>query len=80
MSDINVIDHLRTRFGTQVRLAQAAGVKQNTISDKKASNSLTHEQMRRILDSAPAMGVEVGPEDFFPERAKQIEATSRAGA
>lgn len=67
MSDINVIDHLKTRFGTQTRLAVAAGVKQNTISDKKSTNSLTHEQMRRILRAAPAMGVTVTPEDFFPE-------------
>lgn len=67
MTDINVIDHLRTRFGTQVRLAEAAGVKQNTISDRRASNSLTHDQMRRILDAAPSMGVEVTPADFFPE-------------
>lgn len=68
MTDINVIDHLRKRFGTQTRLAEAAGVKQNTISDRKAANSLTHEQMRRILSAAPDMGVEVRPEDFFPER------------
>lgn len=67
MSDINVIDHLKKRFGTQTRLAQAAGVKQNTISDRRAANSLTHEQMRRILRAAPAMGVEVRPDDFFPE-------------
>lgn len=70
MTDINVIDHLRRRFGTQVRLAEAAGVKQNTISDRRASNSLTHDQMRRILDAAPSMGVEIGPADFFPEFAR----------
>ena len=68
MSDTNVIDHLRRRFGTQMRLAEAAGVKQNTISDRKRVNSLTHEQMRRILDTAPTMGVQVTPADFFPER------------
>jgi len=68
MSDTNVVDHLKKRFGTQTRLAEAAGVKQNTISDRKASNTLSHEQMRRILEKAPEMGVEVGPEDFFPER------------
>lgn len=66
MSDINVITHLKTRFGTQLRLAEAAGVKQNSISDRKKTNSLTHDQMRRILRNAPAMGVEVRPEDFFP--------------
>lgn len=68
MSDINVIDHLAGRFGTQTRLAEAAGVKQNTMSDRKAANSLTHQQMRRILRVAPEMGVEVTPDDFFPER------------
>ena len=69
MADINVIDHLRTRFGTQTKLAEAAGVKQNTISDRRAANSLTHEQMRRILRRAPEMGVQVHPWDFFPDLA-----------
>lgn len=67
MSDINVVVHLTSRFGTQTRLAEAAGVKQNTMSDRRASNSLTHEQMRRILRNAPRMGVSVEPADFFPE-------------
>jgi hypothetical protein len=68
MSDIpNVIDHLKGRFGSQLRIAEAAGVKQNTISDRKAANSLTHEQMRRILKTAPDMGVRITPDDFFPE-------------
>lgn len=75
MSDIpNVIEHLKRRFGSQLRIAEAAGVKQNTISDRKAANSLTHEQMRRILTAAPDMGVAVGPEDFFPERMTQDDA------
>ena len=70
MSDKNVIDHLTApeRFGTQTRLAEAAGVKPHTISEKRHSNALTHNQMRRILDVAPRMGVEIGPDDFFPER------------
>lgn len=68
MSDTNVVSHLKSKFGTQMRLAQAAGVAQNTISDRKAVNSLTHDQMRRILKAAPEMGVVVTPEDFFPER------------
>lgn len=69
MTDINVIDHLTTqdRFRTQTRLAEAAGVRPHTISEKRHTNSLTHEQMRRILRSAPAMGVEISPFDFFPE-------------
>jgi transcriptional regulator with XRE-family HTH domain len=67
MSDINVIDHLKSRFGTQIKLAEAAGCKQNTISDRRKANSLTHEQMRRILRTAPDMGVTVEPADFFPE-------------
>lgn len=67
MSD-NVIDHLTApqRFGTQTRLAEAAGVRPNTISEKRHSNSLTHAQMRRILAVAPTMGVELTPADFFP--------------
>lgn len=77
MSDTpNVIDHLKKRFGTQTALARAAGVAQNTISDKKASNSLTHQQMRRILRSAPEMGVDITPDDFFPERQLDQDAAA----
>lgn len=67
MSDLNVIDHLTARFGNQTKLAEAAGVKQPTISERKTTNSLSHDQMRRILRNAPDMGVEVEPADFFPE-------------
>jgi transcriptional regulator with XRE-family HTH domain len=68
MSDsTNVVMHLRKLFGTQLRLAAAAGVKQNTISGQKKGNRLTHGQMRNILRNAPEMGVQVTPEDFFPE-------------
>lgn len=71
MSDVNVIAHLKTRFGTQTRLAEAAGVKPHTISEKKQSNCLTHAQMRRILQVAPEMGVEIDAWDFFPEVARR---------
>lgn len=67
MSDTNVIDHLTRRFGNQTRLAVAAGVSQPTISERKKSNSLSHEQMRRIMSAGPGMGVDVTPLDFFPE-------------
>lgn len=70
MSDTNVVDHLKTKFGTQQRLAKAAGVAQNTISDRKAANSLTHNQMRSILRSAPSFGVQVDAWDFFPDVAR----------
>jgi uncharacterized protein (DUF2384 family) len=76
MTDINVIDHLKARFRTQTRLAEAAGVAQNTMSDRKAANALTHEQMRRILRKAPEMGVAVTPEDFFPEFAEPANRPS----
>lgn len=68
-SDVNVIEHLAaaSRFRTQTRLAQAAGVQPHTISEKKERNSLTHAQMRRILIAAPEMGVDISPADFFPE-------------
>lgn len=65
-----VLAHLLApeKFGTQTRLAQAAGVQQHTISGKrKSKNPLTYQQMQRILEAAPAMGVSVSPEDFFPE-------------
>lgn len=67
MSDTNVIDHLTRRFGNQTRLAEAAGVSQPTIAGRKKSNSLSHEQMRRIMREAPKMGVRIKPSDFFPE-------------
>lgn len=76
----NVIDHLTGagKFRTQIDLAQAAGVKQNTISDKKRSNSLTHAQMRSILREAPAMGVHIEPADFFPELVGEGDAQDAA--
>lgn len=69
MSDkpVNVIDHLTNRFGTQIRLAAAAGCAQSTMSEKRKYNALTHEQMRRLLVAGPAMGVAITPADFFPE-------------
>lgn len=73
----NVIQHLtsKDRFGTQTRLAAAAGVKPHTICEKKASaNPLTHTQMRRILTVAPEMGVQVDAWDFFPDLKAQAEA------
>jgi hypothetical protein len=74
MADTNVIDYLTAgeRFGSQTRLAIAAGVRPHTISEKRRSNALTHENMRRILRAAPQMGVTITPEDFFPG----IEAAS----
>jgi hypothetical protein len=65
-----VIEHLisRERFGTQTRLAEAAGVRPHTISGKAAGcNPLTYAQMRRILETAPVMGVQIDAWDFFPD-------------
>lgn len=67
-----LIEHLtdRTRFGTQTRLAQAAGVKPHTISGKATGeNPLTYAQMRRVLQAAPSMGVQIDAWDFFPAEA-----------
>lgn len=68
---VNVIDYLTRpeRFRTQTRLAEAVGVTQSTIAGRRKTNSLSHEQMRRILTVAPDLGIEIKPEDFFPERA-----------
>lgn len=63
----NVIDHLTSRFGTQLRLAAAAGCAQSTMSEKRKYNALTHDQMRRLLRTGPEMGVSITPADFFPE-------------
>lgn len=80
MSDKSaVITHLTRpeRFGSQTRLAQAAGVKPHTISGKASSESpLTHKQMHRILVVAPEMGVDVDAWDFFPD----LKATQDAAA
>lgn len=77
-----VIAHLtqRERFGSQTRLAEAAGVKPHTISGKAdTQNPLTYAQMRRILDAGPRMGIPVTPSDFFPDVAGQ-EPTKTAEA
>lgn len=67
MADNPVITALCAKFGTQTRLAQAAGVKPHTISGKRGTaNPFTHEQMCRILKVAPTMGVALTPADFFP--------------
>jgi transcriptional regulator with XRE-family HTH domain len=71
MSDtVNVIDYLTRpeRFRTQTRLAEAVGVTQSTIAGRRKSNSLSHDQMRRILTVAPDLGITITPDDFFPER------------
>lgn len=62
----NPVDVLTAKFGTQTRLAEAAGCAQNTISDRRAARSFTHRQMANILANAPGMGVTVSPADFFP--------------
>lgn len=72
-----VIRHLTSpeRFGTQTRLAEAAGVKPHTISGKATgTNPLTYAQMRRVLEVAPQMGVDVKPEDFFPDLTERTAA------
>ena len=77
MIEPNVIEHLTRKelFGSQTRLAEAAGCKAHTICGKRNSrNPLTHEQMRRILAKAPELGVPVTPEDFFPELKSQKAA------
>lgn len=69
MVEPNVIEHLTRKelFGSQTRLARAAGCEPHTICGKRNSrNPLTYEQMRRILSRAPDLGVLVTPEDFFP--------------
>jgi uncharacterized protein (DUF2384 family) len=80
MPDINVIDHLTRRFGNQTRLAEAAGVSQPTIAGRKKSNSLSHDQMRRIMRVAPSMGVTIKPDDFFPEPMPVIEGAANDDA
>lgn len=76
-----VIVHLtqRDRFGSQTRLAEAAGVKPHTISGKAASpNPLTYAQMRRVLEAGPQMGVAITPDDFFPDVAAHDDDQDRA--
>lgn len=71
MSDTNVIDHLTApnRFGTQTRLGEALGISQGTVSGRRKANSLSHDQMRRLLKIAPDFGIDLTPSDFFPEQA-----------
>jgi hypothetical protein len=67
MDEANVILRLTKLFGSQTRLADAAGCAQSTMSEKQKTNCLTHTQMRRILATGSSWGVEVTPNDFFPE-------------
>jgi transcriptional regulator with XRE-family HTH domain len=76
----NVVDRLTERFGTQARLAEAAGCTQSTISERRKRRSLTHRQMRRILEKAPDMGVPVTPDDFFTDIVAEISTPSDAAA
>ncbi len=79
MSDIGVIAHLTQPelFGSQTKLAKAAGVRPHTISGKRDSeNPLTYSQMRRILEEGPTLGVTVDPWDFFPGIQRPVEAAA----
>lgn len=67
MDEPNVIARLISLFGSQTKLASAAGCAQSTMSEKQKRNSLTHQQMRRILVVGREWGVPVKPDDFFPE-------------
>lgn len=67
MDEANVILRLTKLFGSQTKLADAAGCAQSTMSEKQKTNCLTHTQMRRILATGRAWGVQVTPNDFFPE-------------
>jgi transcriptional regulator with XRE-family HTH domain len=74
-----VIRHLTAaeRFGTQTRLAEAAGVRPHTISGKATGkNPLTYVQMQRVLRVGPEMGVDVAPEDFFPEDSDETQGAA----
>lgn len=63
-----VIAHLKVRFKTQTRLAQAAEVRPHTISGKRSSeNPLTYTQLCRIVQNGPDMGVEITLADLFPQ-------------
>lgn len=76
-----VILHLTKpeRFGSQTRLAEAAGVKPHTISGKsKTDNPLSLKQMHRILVVAPDMGVNVDAWDFFPDLKDATQDAERA--
>lgn len=68
----NVIEHLTSPelFRSQSNLARLIGVQPHTICGKQKTNSLTHKQMRRILEVGQMLGIPVKPEDFFPELKK----------
>lgn len=73
-----MITRLLSKFGTQTAIAAAIGVKPHTICGKQAnSNPLTYSQMEKLLERAPALGVELEPADFFP-RAANADVADRA--
>jgi transcriptional regulator with XRE-family HTH domain len=57
-----------SKFGTQTAVARAIGVKPHTLNGKaRGDTPLTYPQMKRLLEVAPEVGVELRPDDFFPQ-------------
>jgi len=62
----NVVDHLLAKgFETQARLAQAVGRAPSSVSEWAATNSISHNNQRKILTAAQALGIPIFPDDFF---------------
>lgn len=76
----NVIDYLTApeRFGNQTRLGKAVGLGQSSVAGRKKANSLSHDQMRRLLREAPRFGVKITPADFFPELSNSDPSAQQA--
>ena len=62
----NIIDRLVEKFGSQAALAQAAGVTQPSVSGWRKAGHVPAKRQARLMASARASGVDLGPEDLLP--------------
>lgn len=57
------------KFGTQVALAEAIGVKQPAVAGWKKDGLIPAHQWPKILEAARERGIEIQPADFFEKAA-----------
>lgn len=65
---LNIIDRLVSKFGSQTRLGEAAGVGQTAVSEWKKRGFVPSPRIDAILAYARKNGIELAPADFFSTR------------
>lgn len=58
-------ERIIAKFGTQERLADAIGCRQNVISGWKKRGFVPAPQQPKVLEVARALGIDLSPDDFF---------------